>query len=356
MRCNTFLSKDELYRYSRQMKMDEIGKEGQEKIKGSSVVVVGAGALGCPVLQYLTAAGVGTLGIVDNDWIDESNLNRQILYSGKDIGKPKPLIAREKLKQINPNVNFKVHFIRLEKQNALKIIAQYDIVVDCTDNFATRYLINDSCVILKKPLVYGAIHKFSGQLMVLNYNGGPTLRCIYPDLPHPLEIPSCEEFGVIGSVPGMIGCMQATEVIKIILGSAEVLSGNLFMIDTLNFKTCITSFTRNPDAVQIKELGEYEDLNSCDKTSVRELSAEQLRQMISVNGKISIIDLRDKEDNEDLGFETISIPFYDVSKKIKDLPPESPIIFYCRSGSRSASVINYLRKVHNLENTYSLII
>ena len=191
MRCNTLLTKDDLNRYSRQIRLAEVGKEGQKKIKGTSVLVVGAGALGCHVLQYLTAAGIGTLGIVDNDWVDESNLNRQVLYSLKDIGKPKPLAAKERLKILNPEVTLKMHFIRLDKVSALKVISPYDIIVDCTDNFATRYLINDACVILNKPLVYGAIHKFSGQVMVLNYQNGPTLRCLYPEPPHPLEVPSC---------------------------------------------------------------------------------------------------------------------------------------------------------------------
>lgn len=196
MRCNNVLDKNEINRYSRQMRLAEVGKEGQERIKGTSVLVVGAGALGCPVLQYLTAAGVGTLGIVDNDWVDETNLHRQVLYTIKDIGRPKPLAAKEKLRLLNPGVSLKVHFIRLDKDSVLRIIPEYDIIVDCTDNFATRYLINDACVILNKPVVYGAIDKFSGQLMVLNYHNGPTLRCLYPEPPHPLEVPSCAETGV----------------------------------------------------------------------------------------------------------------------------------------------------------------
>ncbi len=247
MRCVNSLKKDEIIRYSRQIRLAEVGKEGQKRIKGTSVLVVGAGALGCPVLQYLTVAGVGTLGIVDNDWVDHSNLNRQVLYSLKDMGKPKPLAARERLAILNPEVEFKMHFLRLSKDIALDLIYPYDIVVDCTDNFATRYLINDCCVILNKPLVYGAIHKFSGQVMVLNYKGGPTLRCIYPDPPHPLEVPTCEEFGVIGSVPGLIGSLQATEVLKIIIGLDGVLSGKIFMIDTLNFNTWISTFEKNTD-------------------------------------------------------------------------------------------------------------
>lgn len=356
MRCNTSLTKDEKIRYNRQIRLIEVGKEGQEKIKGSSVLVVGAGALGCPVLQYLTAAGIGTLGIVDNDWVDETNLNRQVLYSLKDVGKPKPLAARERLKLLNPEVIFNMHFIRLNKQSALKIISQYDIIVDCTDNFASRYLINDACVILNKPLVYGAIHKFSGQLMVLNYKNGPTLRCIYPEAPHPLEVPSCEEFGVIGSIPGMIGSLQATEVFKIILGLDGVLSGKIFMIDTLNFNSLISTFERDPVLSEITELGEYEDNSLCDNKSVKDISAETLVKMLSKNPGIQVIDLRDKEDNDYIGFKTIPIPHYDVSRRIKLFSGKDAVVFYCRSGNRSITVINYLQKVHKMENLFNLVI
>lgn len=358
MRCNPTLTKNELNRYSRQVRLAEIGKEGQLKIKGSSVLVIGAGALGCPVLQYLTAAGVGTLGIVDNDWVDETNLNRQVIYSLKDIGRPKPLAAKEKLRILNPEVTFKVHFIRLDKKSALKIISQYDIIVDCTDNFASRYLINDACVILKKPLVYGAIHRFSGQLMVLNYQGGPTLRCLYPDPPHPLEVPSCEEFGVIGSVPGIIGSLQATEVLKIIIEHEGVLSGKLFMIDMLSFNTSISSFGRNPVFSQITELGEYEDISLCENRSVKEISTVDLKKMFRKNLKIMIIDLRDKDDNDndDIGFHSIAIPHYDVSRKISLISGKDAVVFYCRSGGRSINVINYLQKEHKMENLYNLVI
>jgi sulfur-carrier protein adenylyltransferase/sulfurtransferase len=356
MRCNTTLTNDEITRYSRQIRLAEIGKEGQQKIKGTSVLVIGAGALGCPVLQYLTVAGVGVLGIVDNDWVDETNLNRQVLYSLKDIGKPKPLAARERLKLLNPEVTFNVHFIRLDKESALKIISNYDIIVDCTDNFASRYLINDACVILNKPLVYGAIHKFSGQLMVLNYKNGPNLRCIFPEAPHPLEVPSCEEFGVIGSIPGMIGSLQATEVFKIILGLDGVLSGKLFMIDTLNFNSWVSSFEKKPGQTEITELGEYEDRSLCDNKSIKEISAEKLRKMLKKDPDMLIIDLRDKDDKDEIGFKTVSIPYYDVSRKLKLLAGKEAVVFYCRSGSRSITVINYLQKVHKMENLYNLVI
>jgi molybdopterin/thiamine biosynthesis adenylyltransferase/rhodanese-related sulfurtransferase len=356
MKCNTTLSSEEITRYSRQIRLAEIGKGGQEKIKGTSVLVVGAGALGCPVLQYLTAAGIGTLGIADNDWVDESNLNRQVLYSLKDIGKPKPLAARDRLKLLNPEVKFNIHFLRLDKESALKIISQYDIVVDCTDNFASRYLINDASVILNKPLVYGAIHKFSGQLMVLNYKNGPTLRCIFPDVPHPLEVPSCEEFGVIGSIPGVIGSLQATEVFKIILGLDGILSGKIFMIDTLTFDMWISTIERDPDFSPITELGEYEDKSLCDVRSVKDITAEIFREMLAEDSEIPLIDLRDKDDMEDIGFKTIVIPYYDISRKIKLFTGKKSVVFYCRSGSRSVTVINYLQKVHKLENLYNLTI
>ncbi len=356
MRCNTVLTKDDINRYSRQIRLAEVGKEGQEKIKGTSVLVVGAGALGCPVLQYLAAAGVGTLGIVDNDWLDETNLHRQVLYGVKDIGKPKPLAAREKLKLLNPEVTYKIHFIRLDKESALRIIREYDIIVDCTDNFGTRYLISDASVILNKPVVYGAIHKFSGQLMVLNYRNGPTLRCLYPEPPHPLEVPSCAETGVIGSIAGTIGSMQATEVIKIILDKDEVLSGKLFIIDSLNFTTQIVTFKKNPENSKIKTLGEYEDMCLSENKSIKEISPVDLKKMLNNNPEITIIDLRDETEREEIGFDCISIPYYKISGKLHLILKKDPIVFYCKYGVQSMHVINYLQKIHNVENLYSLVL
>lgn len=354
MRCSNLLTNEEIIRYSRQIRLAEVGKEGQEKIKGTSVLVVGAGALGCPVLQYLAAAGVGVLGIVDNDWVDETNLHRQVLYTVKDIGKPKPLAAKEKLKQLNPEVKYKVHFMRLDKESAMRIIPLYDIIVDCTDNFATRYLINDACVILNKPIVYGAIHKFSGQLMVLNYHNGPTLRCLYAEPPHPLEVPSCAEIGVIGSIAGTIGSMQATEVIKIILEKDEVLSGKLFMIDSLNFTTQIISFSKVNGNSDIKELGEYQELCLSDANPVEDIGSAELKKMLIKNRKISIIDLRDPEDRDDIGFETILIPFYEISSSLHLIIDKGFLVFYCKHGIQSMHVINYLKKQHGMKNLYRL--
>jgi molybdopterin/thiamine biosynthesis adenylyltransferase len=356
MRCNTPLSGEELTRYSRQIRLAEVGKEGQEMIKGTSVLVIGAGALGCPVLQYLAAAGIGILGIVDNDWVDETNLHRQVLYTTKDIGKPKPLAAKNKLRQLNPEVIYKVHFMRLDKDNALQIIKDYDIIVDCTDNFAARYLINDACVILNKPIVYGAIHKFSGQIMVLNYMNGPTLRCLYPEPPHPLEVPSCAEIGVIGSIAGTIGSMQATEVIKIILGKEEVLSGKLFVIDSLNFNTQLVTFSKIPDNSAIKSLGKYEETCIYDNNSILEINEDELRKLLETNKAITIVDLRDDSENDPIGFDTLSIPYYQIYARMNQLLDKDVLVFYCKNGIQSLQVISYLQKVHKMENLFSLVL
>lgn len=353
---NTVLTENELNRYSRQIRLPEIGRQGQTKIKESSVLVIGAGALGCAALQYLAAAGVGTIGIVDNDWVDESNLHRQVLYNVNDIGKPKPLAAIEKLELLNPEVTFKALFIRLNKESALNIISSFDIIVDCSDNFATRYLINDSCVILNKPLVYGEILRFTGQLIVLNYRNGPTLRCICPDPPHPLEIPTCAETGVIGSIAGTIGSMQATEVIKIILNKEGVLSGKLFSFDALTFTTHILPLERDPESSVVKNLGEYHDLCLSEKGSVQEVSYDELKMMLANNPKISIIDLREKEEISDLGFESISIPYYEISEYIPQILSMDFVVFYCTYGIRSMYVINYFQNVHKKKNLFNLVL
>lgn len=356
MRCNASLTNDDLILYSRQIRLDEVGKEGQEKIKGSSVLVVGAGALGCPVLQYLTAAGIGTLGIVDNDWVETSNLHRQVLYRVKDLEKPKPIAAKEKLHDLNPNVVINAHYIRLSKENVLTIIPHYDIIVDCTDNFGTRYLINDASVILNKPVVYGAIHRFSGQIMVLNYMNGPTLRCIYPEPPHPLEADSCDEIGVIGSLAGIIGSMQATEVIKIILGLDGILSGKMFFIDSLNFTSEVFSFARDPIHSAVKGLGEYDDLCLSGNENIPEITSDQFRIMLSENPDLKIIDLREGYIKSNIGFKTLPIPFHEIRHNLNLIPKNGPKVFYCGHGIKSSIVITYLQKVQHMNDLYSLII
>lgn len=349
------LTETERNKYIRQIRIPEIGPEGQALIKKSSVLVIGAGALGCAALQYLVAAGVGTIGIVDNDWVDETNLHRQILYNVHDIGRPKPSAAIEKLKLLNPEVDLISHFLRFNKEVALNIAKPYNIIVDCSDNFATRYLVNDTAVLLDKPVVYGVIHKFIGQLIVLNYQNGPTLRCIIPDQPHPLEIPTCAETGVIGTIAGVIGSLQANEVLKIILNKEAVLSDKLFSFDALSFTSHFVPFIRDPEYSQVKALGEYTDLCLTEKEPVNSVTPGDLRTMLEINPQIKLIDLREPENVTDLGFETVSIPYYKISEYIPELLTYECAVFYCNYGIRSSYVITYLKKLHNRRNLFQLV-
>ncbi len=242
-------------RYQRQIMLPEIGEAGQKKLKQAKVLVVGAGGLGCPVLQYIAAAGVGTIGIVDNDQVKESNLQRQILYGRNDLGKLKAIIARQRLTELNDIPQYNVLNTYLRSQNVLSILEDYDIIVDATDNFSSRYLISDACVILGKPLVFGAIFKFEGQVAVFNYKGGPTLRCLYPEKEEK-SVPDAASVGVIGVLPGIIGSLQANEVLKIILQKGEVLSGKLLVLDIFENRNYMVEVRTNPENLKLKKLPE----------------------------------------------------------------------------------------------------
>ena len=230
------LSHDEIRRYSRHLILDDVGVAGQRRLKGANVLCIGSGGLGSPALMYLSAAGVGTIGVVDDDVVDESNLQRQIIHSTDAVGQPKVESAEARMTQINPHVQLRTHPFRLTAENALEVIGQYDLVVDGCDNFPTRFLVNDACVILGKPLVYGAIQKFEGQVSVFNFDGGPNYRDLFSEPPPPGQVPSCAEAGVLGVLPGVIGCMQATEAIKIILGKGTSLSGRLLLYDAMRMR------------------------------------------------------------------------------------------------------------------------
>jgi len=253
------LSKQELSRYMRHLALEEIGEEGQKKLKKASVLVVGAGGLGAPALQYLAAAGIGTLGIGDNDLITETNLPRQVLYSKKDVGMQKAIVARSKLMDYNPYSTFNIHNILFTDERVLKIIEDYDIVVDCTDNLPSRYLLNDACIILKKPLVHAALYKYQGQLSVFNYNNGPSYRCLYPYPPRSEKILNSANIGIMGALVGIIGSAQAAEVIKMITGIGEVLSGRVFVYDMLSSSSYSFNITRNEENFEVEELIDYEE-------------------------------------------------------------------------------------------------
>lgn len=340
----------ELTRYNRHIILPEIGIEGQEKLKQAKVLVIGAGGLGCPVLQYLVAAGVGHIGIVDNDKVDESNLQRQILYSTEDIGKYKAEVAKEKLLKQNPFVNLTSHTCFLTSKNAIEIINQYNIIVDGSDNFPTRYLVNDACVILNKPLVFGSIFKFEGQVSVFNYKGGPTYRCLYPAPPAANEVPNCSEIGVIGVLPGIIGTLQSNEVIKIITGIGEVLSGKLLTVDAPSMNIETFSFNPVPGNKNISSLADYEQLCGI---PVKEISGEELKQKMNLKEEFQLIDVREPAEYnlKNIGGELI--PLNELLNHIDKIKKNIPVIIHCQSGIRSQKAAELLNS-KGFENVYSL--
>ncbi len=344
------LSAQENARYSKQIILPEIGLSGQEKLKAAKVLVVGAGGLGCPILQYLAAAGVGTIGVADGDTIQMSNLQRQVLYTQDEIGQSKALTAINKLKALNPNVNFLLHQTFINTDNALSILKDYDLIVDGSDNFATRYLVNDACVILNKPLVFGAIYKFEGQVSVFNYNNGPTYRCIFPEQPGADESPNCADIGVIATLPGIIGSTQASEAIKIITGIGEVLSGKLLVIDTLTMHTHIFNFKLNEANKNITHLKPAED--TCETAPIN-INFNQLKEM-QQSGGIQLIDVREIEEHAIENIGGINIPLSVLSASTHLLDPTVRIVLYCSSGTRSSHATKQLiqkgfTRVFNLE-------
>lgn len=351
------LSIEELRRYNRHIILPEIGIEGQEKLKSSKVLVIGAGGLGCPVLQYIAAAGVGTIGILDFDTVSESNLHRQILFSTDDIGEPKASVAAKKLSIQNPYCQYQIHETKLNRNNALEIFKPYDIIIDGSDNFPTRYLVNDACVILGKPLVFGSIFKFDGQVSVFNYKGGPTYRCLFPDPPQPEDVPSCSQVGVMGVLPGLIGTMQASETIKIITGIGEPLIGKLFYFNALNMNSHTLEFDRNESVCEIKELIDYEDFcgdnvqNNVDE--IKSLSVDELAEKI--HDDIQIIDVREPFECDICKIENaILIPLSQIDLFVSKLNRSKQTVVYCHHGMRSASAIKHLQNEYGFNNLYNL--
>lgn len=274
------LTAGENQQYSRHLLLDEIGTAGQLKLKQAKVLMIGAGGLSCPVLQYLTAAGVGRIGIVDDDTVAPSNLQRQILYTHEDIGKSKAETAGERLKSLNPFIQFDIYKTRLTIDNALTLFEPYDIIVDGTDNFPSRYLINDASVSLDKPVVFGSIHKFTGQVAVLNFKNGPTYRCLYPAPPAPREVPNCSEIGVLGVLPGIIGSLQANEVLKMILGLGRILSGQLLTFDAFSLRQSIFTFEKDHSIVITELKDDYEIFCGIDKT-INEMDFKDYQEQAS---------------------------------------------------------------------------
>jgi len=359
------LSNDEILRYSRHLIMPEVGMEGQQKLKAARVLCIGAGGLGSPLAIYLAAAGVGTLGIVDFDVVDYTNLQRQIIHSTSDVGRPKLESAAEKLKAINPFLNLKTFNTRLSSENALELFREFDIVADGTDNFPTRYLVNDACVLTGKPNVYGSIFRFEGQASVFATEEGPCYRCLYPEPPPPGLVPSCAEGGVLGILPGLVGVMQATETIKLILGAGDPLIGRLLLIDALGMKFRELKLRKNPDCpacgthptiTKLIDYNEFCGIRGEEKavdTAVPQIQVEELKRRLDAGDDLFVLDVREPHEYQICNIGGYLIPLGDLPKRVHELDSSKEIVAHCRSGVRSGKAADFLRqagfkKVHNL--------
>lgn len=368
-------SKEELERYSRHLIIPEFNIEGQRKLKQAKVLVVGTGGLGAPLLLYLTAAGVGTIGILDYDIVDDSNLQRQVLFSTKDVGRPKVEAAKERLEGLNPHVKFITHNVQLHSSNALDIIKDYDLVADGTDNFPTRYLVNDATVLLGKPNVYASIFRFDGQVTVFNYEfedgtRGPNYRDLYPTPPPPGLVPSCAEGGVIGVLPGIVGSLQASEVIKVISGVGEPLVGRLFQFDALGFETRTFKFQKdaenpltgeNPTQTELIDYEQFCGIKQDNKEEakqnreeVKEITVKELKELQDQGADFQLIDVREPYEYEIANISGELIPLGTVLDHADKISKDKPVIVHCRSGMRSANAIAQLEAQFGFENLSNL--
>jgi len=362
------LTTDDLARYSRHLILPEVGMEGQRRLKAARVLCVGAGGLGSPLAFYLAAAGVGTLGLVDFDVVDASNLQRQIIHSTKDIGRKKLDSAEEKLLALNPALNVVRHETLLTSANALDILKDYDIVVDGTDNFPTRYLVNDACVLLGKPNVYASIYRFEGQASVFAKENGPCYRCLYPEPPPPGLVPSCAEGGVLGILPGLLGMIQATEAIKLILGKGESLAGRLLLVDALNMKFRELKLRKNPECPvcgehpTVTKLIDYQQFcgivpetkqEQKVKNGIPQITVKELKQRMDAGDDVFLLDVREPYEYQIANLGAKLIPQNDVPKRLDEIDRQREIVVHCRSGQRSQRIAEYLAqqgypKVKNL--------
>ena len=353
------LSTDDLSRYSRHLILPEVGMEGQRRLKAARVLCVGTGGLGSPLALYLTAAGIGTLGLADFDVVDSSNLQRQIIHSTKDIGRKKIDSAEEKLSALNPAIRIVKHETMLSSANALDILKDYDIVADGTDNFPTRYLVNDACVLLGKPNVYGSIFRFEGQASVFATEAGPCYRCLYPEPPPPGLVPSCAEGGVLGILPGLVGVIQATEVIKLILGKGDSLVGRLLLVDALNMRFRELKLRKNPECPvcgsnpTVTALIDYEHFcgivpetpqEKNVKNGIPQLTVKELKARRDSGEDIFLLDVREPYEVQIAQIGGTVIPQNDVPNRLAEIPRDREIVVHCRSGARSQRIAEFLKQ------------
>jgi molybdopterin/thiamine biosynthesis adenylyltransferase/rhodanese-related sulfurtransferase len=361
------LSKKEIERYSRHLIMPEVGMDGQLKLKQAKVLCIGTGGLGAPLGLYLAAAGVGRIGLVDFDRVDDSNLQRQVLFSTKDVGRPKIEAAADRLRGLNPDIQIDTFDTHLSSDNALDILKDYDIIVDGTDNFPTRYLVNDASVLLKKPNVYGSIFRFEGQITIFGDPNGPCYRCLYPEPPPPGLVPSCAEGGVLGVLPGIVGSIQAAETLKLIIGKGESLIGRLLLFDALAMRFRELKLRKNPECPMcgthptITKLIDYAEFCGvrgeeapAPQTSAPEITPRELKTRLDRGDDLYILDVREPHEYQICNLGGHLIPLGDLSKRASELDSSREIVAHCRSGKRSAEAVEFLqragfRKVLNLK-------
>ena len=344
-----------LRRYQRQITLPEFGPEGQQRLGNGSVLVVGAGGLGSPAATYLAAAGVGRIGLVDFDRVDETNLHRQILYATSDVGRPKLEAAGARLRDLNPEVTIETHEVRLASENALELFARYDVILDGTDNFATRYLVNDACKITGKPNVYGSVFRFDGQVSVFATEHGPCYRCIYPEPPPPGSVPSCAEGGVLGVLPGVVGTLQATEAIKLLTGIGETLAGRLLLFDALHMSFRTMKLRRRcEEHAAITKLIDYEEF--CNPVNQTDITPTELSQKLAEGAEIVLIDVREPYEWNAGHIEgAVHIPMNEVPQRLTEIPKDKEVVMICRSGGRSGHVQQHLLESQGYSRVKNLV-
>jgi adenylyltransferase/sulfurtransferase len=362
------LTTDDLQRYSRHLLLPEVGEEGQRRLKAARVLCVGTGGLGSPLALYLAAAGVGTLGLVDFDVVDASNLQRQIIHATADIGRKKLDSAAEKLKALNPALNVVKHETMLTSANALGILKDYDVIADGTDNFPTRYLVNDACVLLGKPNAYGSIFRFEGQASVFAAENGPCYRCLYPEPPPPGLVPSCAEGGVLGILPGLVGVIQATETIKLILGKGEPLIGRLLLVDALNMRFRELKLRKNPECPvcgehpTVTKLIDYEQFcgiapaskeEQAVKNGIPQMSVKELKRRMDAGDDVFVLDVREPFEYQIANIGGTLIPQNSVPQRLAEIDRNREIVVQCKSGARSQRISEFLKQA-GYENVSNL--
>jgi sulfur-carrier protein adenylyltransferase/sulfurtransferase len=359
------LSSKEVARYQRHLVLSEFGEEKQLMLKRSAVAIVGAGGLGSPVLLYLAAAGVGQLGIVDSDNVEWSNLQRQVLFNENDVGKNKAEAAAERLVEKNSNSRYRAFPVRLNSENALDILRGYDVIMDCTDNFATRYLLNDVCVLMNKPMVYGSILKFEGHVAVFNHSvkdkTSANYRDLFPQPPDASAVPDCSQAGVLGVLPGLIGCLQANEAIKIVTGLGDVLSNKLLILDALTNEQTVISIKDLNSRQQIKHLIDYDAFCNTTTplienkiTNMKEVTVQELKAMKDSGEDFQLIDVREPHEHEICHLEGTLIPQGEIPGNVDRISRDKKVVIHCRSGARSGNMVQWLENNHKFTNLYNL--